>query len=82
MELAVELLAKLLERREINVSFPTLDLTAKDLLESASYRALCQIQAILKDDDLSDPEYFQKIEAVVQTLEDMGVSCGNRHDFG
>ena len=47
MELAVELLAKILERREITVSFPTLDLTAKDLLESASYQALCQIQAIL-----------------------------------
>ena len=42
MELAVELLAKILERREITVSFPTLDLTAKDLLESASYQALCQ----------------------------------------
>ena len=82
MEFAVELLSKLLVRRKIAVSSPGLALTAQDLLESASYQALCQIQAILKDDTLSDPECFQKIEAVVQTLEDMGVSCGNRHDFG
>ena len=82
MELAVELLAKILERREITGSFPTLDLDAQGLLESASYQAPCHNQAILKDHAPSAPECFQKIEAVVQTLEDMGVSCGNRHDFG
>ena len=61
MEFAVELLSKLLERRKIAVSFPDLALTAQDLLESASYQALCQIRGILQDDTLSDPECFQKL---------------------
>ena len=71
MGFAVELLSKLLESRQIAVSFPGLALTAQDLLESASYQ----------DDALSDPECFQKIEAIVQVFEDLGSGCGSRHDF-
>lgn len=81
MGFAVELLSKLLESRQIAVSFPGLALTAQDLLESASYQALCQIRGILQDDALSDPECFQKIEAIVQVFEDLGSGCGSRHDF-
>ena len=50
MKFAVELLSKLLERRQIAVSFPGLALTAQDLLESASYQVLCRIRGILQDD--------------------------------
>lgn len=81
MELAVALLAKLLENQPMNISFPTLKLSAHDLLESSSYRTLQQIQEILKDDSLSDPECFQKIEAIVQVFEAAGSGCGSRHDF-
>ena len=81
MEFAVELLSKLLERRQSAVSFPGLALTAQDLLESASYQVLCQIRGILQDDTLSDPECFQKNEAIVQVFEDLGSGCGSRHDF-
>ena len=81
MELAVELLSKLLERREINVTFPGLNLTAPDILEAASYQALCQIQDILRNDALDDPECFQRIEEIVQVFERMGSGCGSRHDF-
>ena len=31
---------------------------------------------------LSDERCFQKIEAVVTLLEELGISCGGRHDFG
>lgn len=82
MELAAELLAKLLERRQISVTFPGFNLTAPDLLEASSYQALCQIREILCDDQLSDPECFEKIERIVCLFEHLGSDCGNRHDFG
>ena len=37
MQLATELLAKLLENQQINVTFPNLNLTAPELLEASSY---------------------------------------------
>ena len=61
MEFAVELLSKLLVRRKIAVSSPGLALTAQDLLESASYQALCRIRGILQDDTLSDLSVFKKL---------------------
>ena len=82
MELAVAMLAKLLENRRVEVTFPGLDLTARDLLECASFQALCQIQDILQDDTNSDAECFQKIEDIVCALEKRGILCGPRHDFG
>ena len=48
----------------------------------APSRALRHIQKILADDTLDDPECFHRIEAIVSLLEDMGLSCGGRHDFG
>ena len=52
------------------------------LVSDASGRALRRIQEILADERLSDPESFHRIEAIVSTLEDLGLSCGGRHDFG
>lgn len=52
------------------------------MVEASSYQALCQIREILHDDSLSDPECFEKIERIVCLFEQMGSSCGSRHDFG
>ncbi len=52
------------------------------LTSDASSRALRAIQKILADDSLDDPACFHRIEAIVSLLEDMGISCGGRHDFG
>ena len=52
------------------------------LAADASSRTLWKIREILADDTLEDPECFQRIEAIVSLLEDMGISCGGRHDFG
>ena len=52
------------------------------LSSDAASRALRNIQKILADDTLDDPECFHRIEAIVSLLEDMGISCGGRHDFG
>ena len=81
MELASELLAKLLERQPLSITFPELHLSGAALLESASYQALCQIQAVLRDDSLDDPQCFQKIEEIVLIFEQLGSNCGSRHDF-
>lgn len=52
------------------------------LASDAASRALRSIQEILAVDTLDDPECFHRIEAIVSLLEDMGLSCGGRHDFG
>ncbi|MGI6114741.1 hypothetical protein [Luoshenia tenuis] len=53
-----------------------------DLIELASYRALQNIQAIVRDDSLDDAQCFYKIEKIICTLEDLGSDGGSRHDFG
>ena len=52
------------------------------LVSDAASRALRKIQEILSDDTLDDPACFHRIEAIVSLLEDMGLSCGGRHDLG
>lgn len=52
------------------------------LASDASSRALLRIRDILADDTLSDENCFQRIEAIVCPLEDLGIDCGGRHDFG
>lgn len=52
------------------------------LVSDAAGRALLRIQDILADETLSDETCFAKIEAVVSLLEELGIRCGSRHDFG
>ena len=52
------------------------------LVSDASSRALLKIWDILADDSMDDPECFQRIEAIVHLMEDLGIPCGGRHDFG
>lgn len=51
------------------------------LVADASGRALLQIRDILADSTLSDEACFHRIEAIVRLLEDLGIGCGDRHDF-
>ena len=52
------------------------------LVSDASSRALLKIRDILADDTLDDPACFARIEAIVSLLEDLGIGCGDHHDFG
>ena len=52
------------------------------LASDAAIQALRNIQEILADDTLDDPACFHRIESIVSLLEDLGISCGGRHDFG
>ncbi len=51
------------------------------LVSDASGRALLRIRDILADGTLSDENCFHRIEAIVRLLEDLGIGCGDRHDF-
>ena len=51
-------------------------------VKDACYRVLGDIRRILADETLSDETCFRRIEAIVCALEDVGISCGGRHDFG
>lgn len=84
MEQRMEILTHLLQSREakIEITFPGLDLSTDELVETAALRALSNIQKILQDDSLRDDECFYQIEAIVHELERIGLGCGNRHDFG
>lgn len=51
------------------------------LVSDASGRALLRIRDILAASTLSDESCFHRIEAIVRLLEDLGIDCGDRHDF-
>ena len=82
MNLYQEILADILSREEICIEFPNLTNHASELVEMKSYQTLKQIKEIVEDDELKDPDCFQKIEEIVCALEQIGSGGGNRHDFG
>lgn len=51
------------------------------IVNSGALQLLEQIRQILDDDSLTDPECFQKIEAIVAAFQQHGIST-TRHDFG
>ena len=81
MELYKEILAKLLESFEINITFTGLDINAEKIIELKSYTALNKIKSIIEDNSLSDPECFTTIEEMICVFEDLGSGGGCRHDF-
>ncbi|WP_251318033.1 hypothetical protein [Flintibacter muris] len=84
MDQYMEMLTHMLKNQpaKIEVTFPNLSFRADEIVSTAAFQALLQIQKILQDNSLSDRECFYKIEAIVYELERIGLSCGSRHDFG
>lgn len=82
MELYSEMLTKVLTGTLMEIKFPDLDEELPDLLRSAERIALSRIKEIVEDDSIDDRECFERIEMIVEVLEQAGVSCANRHDFG
>lgn len=82
MDLYQEILASILEKENIEITFPNLQMSAKEIIEMECYLALQKIKAIIEDDDLEDDECFIKIEEIVRLFEGLGSDRGNRHDFG
>ncbi|MDD6236747.1 MAG: hypothetical protein PUB00_05145 [Clostridiales bacterium] len=82
MDLYKEILASVLSKSEMRVTFPDLKADAKEIVETESYQALQKIKEVLGDDSLTDKECFMKIEEIICIFEAMGCNVGNRHDFG
>ena len=54
----------------------------ENLIHQRCYKLLAEIREVVRDDRLDDEECFRKIEHIVCLLEDAGVDCGTRHDYG
>ena len=81
MELYKEILIHALSEQRMEVTFPDLQLDAKELVDSVCYRALRKIKEVVSDDTLDDAECFERIEMILTILERIGSNGGFRHDF-
>ena len=79
MEILQRMTADMISRGEVQL---TLSPDMVRYLENRCFEVLGRIREILADDTLDDPECFQRIEQIVCELENIGVDCGSRHDFG
>ena len=78
-ELYKEILARAVAKDLIDVIFPNLKLQIGDIIETACYKALQKIKAVIGDDSLSD---FDCMEQIVQVFEDLESDAKTRRDFG
>lgn len=81
MELLKEILVKILGRENVNVTISNIKLNFSELFNNECYIALEKIKAVLEDNSLDDRECFIKIEEIVCIFEELGSSCGDRHDY-
>ena len=82
MELGMGILAHFLAQQKAEITFPDLQLNAKEIVELQCYQTLRKIQEIVRDDTLEDKECFYRIERIVCAFEEIGSDGGVRHDFG
>lgn len=52
----------------------------RPLAESEAVKLIAEIQGILNDEALEDPECFRRIDAIVDTFHDHGIPTA-RHDW-
>jgi len=82
MELGIEILVHYLAQQKAEITFPDLQINAKEIVELQCYQTLRRIQEIVRDDTLEDEECFDQIEQIICALEGIGSDGGARHDFG
>lgn len=56
MELLKEILAKIIEKENINITFSNLEIDVAPIIESKCYKSLQKIKSIIDNDSLSDFE--------------------------
>ena len=81
MDLYKEILVKVLEKEKGKVEISGLELDVAKIVEQKCYQTLLKIKGILSDPRLDDTQCFQKIEAIILTLESIGSGCDFRHDI-
>lgn len=82
MELYKEILAHILAREEICITFPNLHIDATAIAEQRACQALQKIRDVMEDDRFDDAACFMKIEEIFRIFEETGCSVGARHDYG
>ena len=82
MDLYAQIVCRLLESGRARIRVSGLPKDASGLVEGECLAALKKIQAVIRDDSLTDEDCFERIEQIVCELEARGIDCGGRHDFG
>ena len=54
---------------------------AAEIIQSRCYQMLCQIRAALDEPNMNDAACFQRIEEIVEIIEQYGSDGGCRHDY-
>lgn len=62
MELYKEILVKILQQQQLQITFPNVNIDVNEIMENECYQALQKIKEIIQDDTLEDVECFMKIE--------------------
>lgn len=78
MEFLKEIIISALYNNRINLSVDFGDVDIANILTIESAKTLKKLHKILCDDTLDD---FQCIENIITIYENMGLTCGKRHDF-
>lgn len=81
MALYKEILIKILEKEDIQIVFPNLEMNIKDIVELECYKILRSIKTIIEDNSIDDKECFYKIEQIIDLFEKFHIFKGSRHDF-
>ena len=81
MEFYSQILEKALSKMDSKIFVPGFTIDANKIVQLECYQALKEIKKIIKDDNLSDPECFMKIEEILNIFDTMGINKSNRHDF-
>ena len=82
MEFLEELLVSAIQKGKVRIGLRARMRKVERLVEKESVQALYRIKKMIEDDFLSDVECFEKIEEIVNIFEELGMTCGSRHDFG
>ncbi len=62
LDLYKEILLKVLEKEDIEVTFENIEINPIKIVELASYNALQKIKTIIEDNSLDDRECFLKLK--------------------
>lgn len=78
MELLKEIILSTLYNNKAKVSIDFGDTDIPSILDVESSKRLKEIHRVLCDDTLDD---FQCIENIITIYENIGITCGSRHNF-
>ncbi len=81
MDLYKGILLSILQNKDIQVTFPNMEIEVQTMIELECYKALNKIKSILEDDRLNDEECFMKIDEIIYVFENLNSFNGSRHDF-